>query len=156
MHADSLLIQGTAPPINGLQLGAPAASGSFAQATQAAATTNANRRKSPRYSAVSDRLWLGWWAEDEFMLVEAQLININEGGVLVSVTPSPAPGQHVWMRLTGSVTQESLEAAVLESKWGMLKRRFFVRLAFHQSCPAEFLETAVYGESTAAGSLAPS
>src|SRR5262249_21599496 len=136
MHAESLLTQGSVPPNNGLQLGSPGTAGGHARATQAAAAANAanaNRRKSPRYSAVNERLWVGWWAEDDFVLVEAQLVNISEGGVLVSVSPSPAQGQRVWMRLTGSATPESLEAIVIESKWAMLKRRFSVRLAFRRS-----------------------
>jgi hypothetical protein len=143
MHADSVLTQGSVTPNHALQ---PGAAVGFARGP---GVTNVNRRKSPRYSAVNERLWMGWWADDEFVLVEAQLVNISEGGVLVSVSPSPAPGQHVWMRLTGSATHESLEAIVQESKWGMLKRRFSVRLTFHSACPIEFYETAVYGESTA-------
>jgi hypothetical protein len=144
MHADSLLTQGSVSSNPTMQPGAPGGSGGFVRGA------NANRRRSPRYSAVNERLWLGWWAEDEFVLVEAQLINISEGGLLVSVSPSPAQGQHVWMRLTGSATQESLEAVVQESRWGMLKRRFSVRLTFHSACPTEFYETAVYGQSTEA------
>lgn len=104
-----------------------------------------NRRSSTRFSAVNDRLWIGWWAGDEFVLIQAHLVNISEGGVLVGVNPSPAQGQLVWMRLEGSSTVESLAAVVLESKWMMLKRRFDVRLAFQRRCPSEFYQAAIYG-----------
>ena len=153
MHADALVTQGSGVSNSALpHLGAAQGAG-YARPAQGSGGKFANRRKSPRYSAVNERLWAGWWSEDEFVLVEAQLLNISEGGVMVSVNPSPAAGQHVWMRLSGSATHESLRAAVLEAKWSVLKRRFTVRLAFRETCPNEFLETAAYGQSTGASRL---
>jgi hypothetical protein len=109
----------------------------------ASTTAIGNRRRSIRYSAVNDRLWIGWWAGDEFVLMQARLINISEGGVLVGVTPAPAVGQMVWMRLEGNTTSESLSAVVLESRWVMLKRRYLVRLGFPKVCPQDFYEAAL-------------
>ena len=104
-----------------------------------------NRRGSTRYTAVKDCLWLGWWAEDDFVLVNAQLVNISEGGVLIYMERAPVQGQLVWMRLEGTSTPRSLAAKVLDSRWVTLRRRWVVRLAFQQSCPSDFYETAVFG-----------
>jgi hypothetical protein len=125
----------------------PGAPGAAALGSAAGAPTtdpgNVNRRRSPRYSAVNDRLWMGWWSGDEFLLIQASLINISSGGVLVGVNPSPTEGQVVWMRLERSPLTESLAAVVLESKWSVLKRRFGVRLAFRQTCPSAFFQAAL-------------
>lgn len=126
-----------APPTTSLAPPEPAAS-------QAGAHPR-NRRQSTRYSAVNDRLWLGWWADEEFNLVDAQLVNISEGGVLIHAERAPEPGQIVWMRLEGTATLESLAALVLESRWVTLRRRWVVRLEFQQACPTDFYETAVFG-----------
>jgi hypothetical protein len=157
MQADSLLTQGSVSPTAALHLGPSAPEGGNGRASQGSAgragAMRPNRRNSPRYSAVTERLWVGWWADGEFMLVEAHLVNISDGGVLVGINPSPAQGQRVWLRLTGSTVQESLEAVVLESRWGMLKRRFSARLGFREACPPEFYETAIYGQSPASSRL---
>jgi hypothetical protein len=115
-----------------------------------ASSANQNRRRFHRFTAVKDHLWAGWWDGEEFLLVEAQLQNISQGGVQVAINPSPAPGQPVWFRLEGSAVSQSLQATVLESKWMMLKRRFMVRLMFHMPCPDEVYEEAVYGHSSTA------
>lgn len=130
---------------------APQNAGALAANARSIVRNNAaavNRRTYARYSAVNDRLWIGWWAQDEFVLVQATLVNISEGGVLIGVNPSPAQGQFVWMRLQGSATRESLSAVVLESRWTLLKRRFAVRLAFLERCPSSFFESAFDGDES--------
>jgi len=124
----------------------PSSSGVPPKPPEAQASANPkNRRQSTRYSAVNDRLWLGWWADEEFNLVDAQLVNISEGGVLIHAERAPEAGQVVWMRLEGTSTPESLAAIVLESRWVTLRRRWVVRLEFQQACPPDFYTTAVFG-----------
>ena len=106
-----------------------------------------NRRSSPRFTAVQEQVWLGWWAGEEFILIEGSVVNINHGGALISINPSPMPEQPVWIRHAQSNTRENIKATVLESKWIMAKRSFAVRLAFDSACPAHFFETVVFGTS---------
>jgi hypothetical protein len=138
MQADSLLQSTRTVPLATYQPG----SGHQAGETDSGPK---NRRGSTRYTAVKESLWLGWWAEDEFVLLDAHLVNISEGGVLIYMERAPVQGQVVWMRLEGTSTPESLAAKVLESRWVTLRRRWVVRLEFQQRCPSDFYETAVFG-----------
>lgn len=154
MQTDTILTHGSVTPSASAAYGTSGAAPRSAAGQKAggprhgpqAATASQNRRQFHRFTAVKDHLWAGWWDEDEFVLVEAQLLNISVGGVQVAISRSPAVGQPVWFRLEGSSVAESLLATVLESKWMMLKRRFTVRLMFHNPCPDEVYEEAVYGD----------
>lgn len=138
MQADSRLHSTSTAPLATIQSGS-------GQPASESDRRSKNRRESTRYTAVKEALWLGWWAEDEFVLVDAHLVNISEGGVMIHMEKAPVPGQLVWMRLEGTSTPRSLAAKVLESRWVTLRRRWVVRLEFQQSCPSDFYETAVFG-----------
>ncbi|SIO64721.1 PilZ domain-containing protein [Singulisphaera sp. GP187] len=105
-----------------------------------------NRRGSTRYTAVNESLWVGWWAGDEFVLIDAQLVNISAGGVQISIATAPDQGQVVWMRLEGTSAQGSLAALVLEARWNTLRRRYVVRLEFQEPCRLDILTTAISGK----------
>ena len=104
-----------------------------------------NRRTSNRFRAIRDQLWMGWWEEEEFVLLGAQLVNISEGGVLVSLDQAPLEGRVVWMRLNEVPANESACAKVLEARWVTLRQRYLVRLRFERRCPTTFYETAIFG-----------
>jgi|GEM_PF-2385478 len=104
-----------------------------------------NRRTSNRFRAIRDQLWMGWWEDEEFVLLGAQLVNISEGGVLVSLDQAPLEGRVVWMRLNEVPANESACAKVLEARWVTLRQRYLVRLRFERRCPTTFYESAVFG-----------
>ncbi|WP_254054039.1 PilZ domain-containing protein [Singulisphaera sp. GP187] len=89
---------------------------------------------------------MGWWAGDEFVLIDAQLVNISAGGVQISIATAPDQGQVVWMRLEGTSAQGSLAALVLEARWNTLRRRYVVRLEFQEPCRLDILTTAISGK----------
>lgn len=105
-----------------------------------------DRRNSPRFTAANESLWLGWWTDGEFVLVDACLVNISEGGVQISSESSPEQGQLVWMRLEGTSKEGSLTALVRESRWVALRRRYMLRLEFQERCRPEFYSAAIFGD----------
>jgi hypothetical protein len=103
------------------------------------------RRRSPRFPAVVQRAWLGWWTSPgEFGSVAARLENISLGGAMVVTANPPATEQLVWLCLGIPDPTDCVQAKVLEVRPGP-DGNFIVRLAFGAPCPQNLYQTAVYG-----------
>jgi PilZ domain len=104
-----------------------------------------DRRSSPRFRAVVQRAWLGWWTSPgEFGSVAARLDDISLGGARVATANPPAAQQLVWLCLGIPDPTECVQAKVLEVSPGS-GGEFIVRLAFGAPCPQNLYQTAVYG-----------
>jgi hypothetical protein len=103
------------------------------------------RRASPRLPAVDDRIWAGWWGDDdEFTTTAARLENISRGGAKVRTIVEPEVSQDVWIRLADPFCSEAVRATVLEvvpSPEG----DFWVRMVFADPCPDEFFDIVTKG-----------
>jgi hypothetical protein len=106
-----------------------------------------NRRTAPRYFALENRVWIGWWANTaEFQTIAAHVDDISVGGAKLVTTVPPSEGQDVWVRLGNPLSFECVRANVLEVDT-LEDGVFGVRLAFAAPCPVRFLQTAVNGLS---------
>lgn len=106
------------------------------------------RRAHPRLPAVDDRIWAGWWLnDDEFATTAARVENISRGGAKVRSSDEPDVWRDLWIRLATPFSTESVQATVLEvvpSPDG----EFWVRVAFSEPCPDEFFEIVTEGSSS--------
>jgi hypothetical protein len=104
------------------------------------------RRASPRLPAVDDRIWAGWWlSDDEFTTTAARVENISRGGAKVRAMDEPGVWQDLWISLANNRCAEYVQATVLEvvpSPEG----DYWVRMAFLEPCPDEFLESITEGD----------
>jgi hypothetical protein len=104
-----------------------------------------DRRTSPRLPAVDDRVWAGWWVDDEeFTTTAARLENISRGGAKVRTAIEPDVSQDIWVRLAEWLGCESVKATVLEVVPAP-DGGFWVRMAFSEPCPDDFFELATQG-----------
>jgi hypothetical protein len=103
------------------------------------------RRASPRLPAADDRIWAGWWLnDDEFTTTAARVENISRGGAKVRSSNQPDVWQDLWIRLANAQCADYVQATVLEvvpSPDG----DFWVRMAFSEPCPDDFFETVTEG-----------
>ncbi|WP_406696838.1 hypothetical protein V5E97_38200 [Singulisphaera sp. Ch08] len=88
------------------------------------------------------KLALGCWSGDEFVIVNAQLINICQDGILAVVNGPIQVGQTVWLRLDEAKSLDGIQATVLGSNW-LRRGRSAVRLALNENCPAGVYEALV-------------
>src|SRR5689334_3415574 len=59
-----------------------------------------DRRQSPRYQAVTQRAWLGWWSgPGSFVARGARLDDISQGGARLVMADPPPVGEIVWVCL---------------------------------------------------------
>jgi hypothetical protein len=109
------------------------------------------RRQSPRFRAVEQSVWLGWWStEGRFTKMAARLENISKGGAKL-ITPDPAAvqvDQLVWLCLGRPTPTECVQAKVLAvtpSSPPSSEGASIVRLAFGSPCPEGFYQAVIYG-----------
>jgi hypothetical protein len=104
------------------------------------------RRQSPRFPAVEQRAWLGWWATSRrFTTVAARLVDISQGGAkLVLAGPPCAVQQIVWLCLGIPGPTECVQAKLL-SVTPTSRRESVIRLAFGTPCPHNLYRVAVAG-----------
>jgi len=103
------------------------------------------RRQSPRYRALEQRAWLGWWVgPHQFITMAARLEDISQGGAKL-VAADPPPAQHiVWLCLGTPEPTECVRSKVVATT-----RRpegdCIVRLAFGTPCPQNLYQIAISG-----------
>ena len=105
-----------------------------------------NRRNNGRFVPMEDRAWLGWWDGPTFRAVEAVLLNISKGGVLVQAETPPPRRSVVWICLEGPRRTEWVEGKTLEvGKERIASSTSEIRIMFDDICPYAFFEVAVFG-----------
>jgi hypothetical protein len=105
------------------------------------------RRASPRLPAVDDRIWAGWWLnDDEFTTTAARVENISRGGAKIRTTIEPEVAQDLWIRMANPLCTEFVQAMVLEVM-PCPEGDFWVRMAFSEPCPNNFFEYVTKGFS---------
>jgi hypothetical protein len=103
------------------------------------------RRHSPRFPAVQDRVWMGWWSNaEEFVTTAAEVDNISRGGAKIMMAIPPEESEQLWIRLAQSGSVDCVQATVLEVQPSG-EGSYWVRLAFASSCPLSFHEAVVRG-----------
>ncbi len=103
-----------------------------------------DRRAWPRFTALDPRGWIGWWAEGDFHEAEARLLDVGEFGASVEVDRLPPRDCPLFFSLGGPVTAESVEAEVVATQPGRLKK-VLVRMAFSTRCPDQLFAAIVHG-----------
>jgi hypothetical protein len=103
------------------------------------------RRKSPRFEAGLNRVWLGWWkGEHEFVSTSARIVNISLGGAMLCPENPPPQDRPCWLCLGIPDPVEYVEVAILDvvaSRQG----QFAVRLEFREPCPYSFFKAVIDG-----------
>lgn len=103
------------------------------------------RRASPRLPAQDERIWAGWWLnDDEFTTTAARVENISRGGAKVRSTFEPDVSQDVWIRVANPLCDECVQATVLEVV-PTPEGDFWVRMAFSEPCPDPVFEIVTRG-----------
>ena len=98
----------------------------------------ADRRESSRYRPVETNIWIGWWQARGFVVIQARLVNLSQGGALVQVRKRPPLGQPVWLCLGTPHPIDHVQARVLDTLADPDQAEFGARLEFHLPCPARF------------------
>ncbi len=105
------------------------------------------RRKLPRFDAADNRVWLGWWlGETNFVCTAARIINISQGGALLSPQDPPPQDRPCWLCLGVPEPVDYVEVAVLEVTANRVGQ-FAVRLAFREPCPFSFFKAVIEGHA---------
>ena len=73
--------------------------GAPCRATRPAGT--ADRRGAPRFDAVEDRIWLGWWDGEQFRTIGARLLDISRTGAAIACPEGPDRGDDAWFCVVG-------------------------------------------------------
>jgi hypothetical protein len=112
---------------------------------QQAETAVADRRLSPRFRAVEQRAWLGWWTSSRaFATIAARLDDISQGGAKLVITDPPPVEQIVWLCLGIPGPTECVQAKVL-AVLPTPRGDAVIRLAFGAPCPLNLYQLAIYG-----------
>jgi hypothetical protein len=102
-------------------------------------------RSSPRFRALVQRAWLGWWSTpSEFGRVAACLEDISLGGARLVTANPPAVQQLVWLCLGNPDPIDCVQAKILAVTPNPAGGHT-VRLAFGIPCPQKLYQTAIYG-----------
>jgi len=103
------------------------------------------RRASPRLPAADERIWAGWWLDDdEFTTTAARIENISRGGAKVRSIFEPEVSQDVWIRVANPLCDDYVQATVLEVV-PTPEGDFWVRMAFSEPCPDALYEIVTQG-----------
>ena len=84
---------------------------------------------------------IGWWRGGDFVVFNALLLNLGEGGSRIDVEVAPTRAQPVWLCLGEPKLPNLAQARVLDA----LKTEqghYQARLMFHSPCPSAFHEAA--------------
>ncbi len=96
-----------------------------------------DRRESERYTPARTQAWVGWWKGARFLVSQAQLINLSNGGALVHMTNRPPTSQPIWICLGAPHPVDYVQCRVLDAA---LKPAgdFHARVEFHAPCSPRF------------------
>lgn len=102
------------------------------------------QRNSCRYPPKPAAAWLGWWKEQEFRQVAAEIKDISLRGCRLHVEELPPLDQPVWF--TPSVVSETpwIESKVIAAT-KLSKGPRLVRIAFQRVFPYDLFKYVVYG-----------
>jgi hypothetical protein len=85
------------------------------------------------------RLRLGYWADDDFVIISARPVNISKDGLLVIADSPVRSRQLAWIRVDGPSPAESVMATIRGITLLRLGRSA-LRLALAEDCPPGFRE----------------
>lgn len=112
------------------------------------------RRKSPRYAAGTNQVWIGWWSDGgAFVTTAARIVNISLGGAYVSPESPPPQDRPSWLCQGIPEPVDSVEVGVIEvvaSRQG----QYGIRVKFREPCPYSFFKAVIDGTANPAA-LAP-
>ena len=108
-----------------------------------AAAASQDRRSYPRYTVLDHRGWLTWWDERGLEVDDIRLLDISRGGAAFEVKGLLPEGQAVLLGLQQLREASCVEATVVRVTGGQ-RLRYRVHVAFTESCPDEFFESAIY------------
>ncbi|WP_158633669.1 PilZ domain-containing protein [Tautonia sociabilis] len=102
------------------------------------------RRETPRFTPLVDRLWLGWWDGEQFQTIGSQLIDISLGGAAIACTDGPETGDDAWFcvvgpRLSGGTRAQVVGREPMPGSPGVYR----LRLRFLPRCPQDVFEIAL-------------
>ena len=114
------------------------------------ASTQADRRSSPRFAPVNPEARIAWGpGRPPFQTLSAQMIDISEGGAQLRTSSLPPGLSRVWVRLD-ALPWEWVGATVLSVHACRGSRsQCSLHLAFSEPCPPGVLEHAVAPEPEA-------
>jgi hypothetical protein len=107
-----------------------------------AAVASRERRSYPRYTVLDHRGWLSWWDGRGLELDDIRLLDVSRGGAAFEVEGPLPEGQAVLVGLERLREASCVEATVVRVTWGQ-RARYRVHVAFIESCPDEFFESAI-------------
>jgi hypothetical protein len=103
----------------------------------------AERRRSPRFEAGEERLWMGWWNSDlEFRVDGVILRNVSRTGAAARMAAGPELGQEVWLRIEGPQSIGCVAGRVVGVD-AVDDSQDLVRVEFLGECPEVFFEAAI-------------
>ena len=99
------------------------------------------RREVARHRPAEAKAMIGWWRGGDFVVFNALLLNLGEGGTRIEVEVAPTRSQPVWLCLGEPKLPDLAQARVLDAL-KTPKKSYQARLMFHLPCPSAFLEAA--------------
>lgn len=123
----------------------------FSTRERGGAGVSEGRRRSPRFEASANLIWMQWWEGGECLGRSARLVNVGSGGAMIVAAVRFRERQAVRIFLEGWGAEIGVAATVLgvvEGLYGLNQ----IRLGFETPCPESFIEAAACGfESWLAG-----
>lgn len=86
--------------------------------------------------------WIGVWADQDFVVLKAQVVNLTSKGLFAVADGTVRPGQTVWLRLAGAGPGANVPALVLGAAW-LRRGRCALRLELPEHAPPGFYEELV-------------
>ncbi|QDV37923.1 hypothetical protein [Tautonia plasticadhaerens] len=113
-------------------------------AARGARPMGSERRGARRFSAVEDRIWLGWWDGEQFQTLGARLLDVSRTGAAVACPDGPGVGDDAWFCVVGPSLSGGARARVVgreptEDDPSMIR----LRLNFQARCPDDVYEIAL-------------
>ncbi len=83
------------------------------------------RRREARYAPLKDRVYLGWWVEEDFHTETGLLCNISSGGAAIRVTAPIMNPETLWVCVVGPARQMWVAGRIKGQERGIVRIEFF-------------------------------
>ncbi len=102
------------------------------------------RRGFPRFEPLENRVWLGWWRDEEFLTYGAQLIDLSRSGAAIACLDAPPEGEYAWFCVAGEQTSGGARVIVVgRNPLNTNPAAFRVRVSFCSVCPEDLYQIAL-------------